>query len=127
MDAALALLRIWGLFFIVAAGWRSWAEEVAMLAIDEAPNPDVLLLSSTPPDLSGTPLPLTEPRKKNVLLVMLEGVSGAYLPSLRDWQGVQDAPEGDDIFMPKLDSLLCTMTELAPRCGHRAAFIPSMH
>ncbi len=51
-------------------------------------------------DLSGRSIIAPPGRVKNVLLVILEGVSGAYLPVLRDRHGAASA-----VTMPELDSV----------------------
>jgi phosphoglycerol transferase MdoB-like AlkP superfamily enzyme len=51
-------------------------------------------------DLDGTPIITSEPRARNVLLVILEGVSGAYLPSLRRLHGASSS-----VTMPELDRI----------------------
>jgi len=51
-------------------------------------------------DLSGESTIDSFPRASNVLLIVLEGVSGAYLPSLRDCHG-----ETNRISMPRLDQV----------------------
>ena len=51
-------------------------------------------------DLSGSMIIAAEPRARNVLLVILEGVSGAYLPSLREPHGFSSP-----ITMPRLDRI----------------------
>ena len=51
-------------------------------------------------DLSGSMFIAAEPRARNVLLVILEGVSGAYLPSLREPHGFSSP-----ITMPQLDRI----------------------
>ena len=53
-----------------------------------------------PADLGGEPTIALSGRASNVLLIILEGVSGAYLPSLRDRHG-----ETNPINMPHLDQV----------------------
>ena len=54
-------------------------------------------------DLGGTPIITAEPQARNVLLIILEGVSGAYLPSLREHHGA-----GSSVTMPELDRVART-------------------
>lgn len=49
-------------------------------------------------DLSGTPIIDLDPRPRNVLLIILEGVSGAFVPSLRQHHGASSP-----VTMPALD------------------------
>ena len=53
----------------------------------------------SPRDLAGASI-TSQPRAQNVLLVILEGVSGAYLPSLSERQGFSSS-----ITMPELDRI----------------------
>lgn len=53
----------------------------------------------SPRDLTGVSI-TSAPRARNVLLVILEGVSGAYLPSLREPHGISSP-----ITMPRLDQI----------------------
>ena len=48
--------------------------------------------------LEGEPIVPSEPRGRNVLLIILEGVSGGYLPRLRARHGAESPIE-----MPELD------------------------
>ena len=63
-------------------------------------DPRVTLHRSVQADLGGEFTIGLSPRASNVLLVILEGVSGAYLPSLRDRHG-----ETNRISMPRLDEV----------------------
>jgi hypothetical protein len=49
-------------------------------------------------DLTGTPIEELGQRRSNVLLVILEGISGAYIESLRKYHGAHES-----ISMPRLD------------------------
>ena len=63
-------------------------------------KPPVALHHTVQADLSGESIISPAPRASNVLLIVLEGVSGAYLPSLRDRHG-----ETNSITMPHLDRI----------------------
>lgn len=63
-------------------------------------NPRIALHRTVQADLSGEFTISQAPPKVNVLLMILEGVSGAYLPSLRDRHG-----ETNSIIMPRLDRI----------------------
>jgi len=63
-------------------------------------DPKVTLHRSVQADLGGESTIGLSPRASNVLLIILEGVSGAYLPSLRDRHG-----ESNRISMPRLDEV----------------------
>jgi len=63
-------------------------------------NPRVTLHRTVQADLSGESTISQAPRDSNVLLIILEGVSGAYFPSLRDRHG-----ETNSIPMPRLDRI----------------------
>ena len=63
-------------------------------------DPTTTLHRTVQADLSGESTINPSPRASNVLLVILEGVSGAYLPSLRDRHGETNA-----ISMPRLDQV----------------------
>ncbi len=54
-------------------------------------NPDALPLSLRTADISGTPF-FEQGRAKNVLLIVLEGISGIYLPEIRQKMQVSDGP-----------------------------------
>jgi len=60
--------------------------------------PQATLHRTARADLGGASTIDISPRASNVLLIILEGVSGAYLPSLRDRHG-----ETNSISMPRLD------------------------
>ncbi len=62
--------------------------------------PRAALHGSVQADLGGESTIDISPRASNVLLIILEGVSGAYLPSLRDRHG-----ETNQISMPHLDQI----------------------
>ena len=76
-----------------AATWRQvdlFSEQIRRFSSSSAPGraedgADTTGLATR--DLSGSMFIAAEPRARNVLLVILEGVSGAYLPSLRDPHG----------------------------------------
>jgi Sulfatase len=68
--------------------------------ISERSKPRMTLHRTVQADLSGESMINRGPQASNVLLVILEGVSGAYLPSLRDRHG---APTS--ITMPHLDGI----------------------
>jgi len=63
-------------------------------------TPAAALHRSVRADLSGESIIHSAPRAPNVLLIVLEGVSGAYLPSLRDRHD-----ETNQITMPHLDQI----------------------
>ena len=63
-------------------------------------TPAVARYRSIRADLEGDPIIRDAPRASNVLLIILEGVSGAYLPSLRDRHD-----ETNQISMPRLDQI----------------------
>jgi arylsulfatase A-like enzyme len=68
------------------------------------PDPPAAMLDRAPglaADLGGPPLLPLEGRGSNVLLVVLESVSGAYLPSLAEWHGQPPAT----VSMPELDAI----------------------
>jgi hypothetical protein len=68
------------------------------------PDPPAAMLDRVPglaADLSGTPAVPPEGRGRNVLLVVLESVSGAYLPSLAAWHGESSTTAS----MPALDAI----------------------
>ena len=107
-----SLVALIGLAFIPIdfefAEWRQDNVIIANLAsliplnapAEKAQSPETIarLKSSFSPDLSGRLAQPTEPGS-NVLLVLLESVSGAYLPSLAEEQGVIS-----DVKMPMLDA-----------------------
>lgn len=69
--------------------WRQTNVVVAQAArlvdaASEGTNPRLTLHRTVQADFSGTPTINQSPRASNVLLIVLEGVSGVYLPSLRD-------------------------------------------
>lgn len=63
-------------------------------------TPAVVLHRSVRADLGGESIARNGPRASNVLLIVLEGVSGAYLPSLRARHD-----ETNQISMPRLDQV----------------------
>ena len=63
-------------------------------------TPVVALHRSVRADLTGESIIHSAPRASNVLLIILEGVSGTYLPSLRDRHD-----ETNQISMPHLDQI----------------------
>jgi len=66
----------------------------------EQDNPQVTLQRTVQTDLSGESTISPAPRASNVLFIVLEGVSGVYLPSLRDRHG-----ETNSISMLGLDRI----------------------
>ena len=58
------------------------------------------LSHQAPPDLGGVPMLRRTIERPNVLLVILEGISGAYVPSLARRQGIEHA-----LTMPTLDKI----------------------
>lgn len=79
---------------VVGAAWRS----VSGGSVDATPAERSPAL---PADLSGTTWARPAPQDRSVILLVLEGVSGAYLPSIREAAGSADP----GIDLPRLDAL----------------------
>jgi arylsulfatase A-like enzyme len=69
-------------------------------AAAERSAPRAVIHRTVRADLSGDSIIHSSPRASNVLLIILEGVSGVYLPSLRDRHD-----ETNQISMPQLDQI----------------------
>ncbi len=70
----------------------SWRQAHSLQLLGERlfrPAPDLELGHHTPPDLAGSPLFERRVKRPNVLLIMLEGISGAYVPTLARRHGIQ--------------------------------------
>jgi hypothetical protein len=72
--------------------------------VPDFPDPPAAMLDRVPglaAELDGTAAIPAEGRGRNVLLVVLESVSGAYLPSLAEWHGEPSTTAS----MPELDAI----------------------
>ena len=77
-------------------GSQGASTEAVTPADPDAPPPDFLAA-----DLSGTPIGPRDRPPRNVLLVMLEGVSGLYLPSVAQVHGWEAKPA-----LPRIDAAM---------------------
>jgi hypothetical protein len=106
--AGIALLALLALFprSSAAATWRQVdlvSEQIRRFSrgpVSEGAGDPASLPDLATRDLSGQAIIAAETRAQNVLLVILEGVSGAYLPSLREPHGYSSP-----ITMPRLDRI----------------------
>ena len=106
----LAAVIIFGAFAVIPldpqlSQWRQTNVVAAQTGrlIDAASgrgDPPLTLHRTVKADLPGESTIGHAPHASNVLLILLEGVSGAYLPSLRDRHG-----ETNSITMPRLDRI----------------------